>query len=239
MAAIARRRCGACGSARASRLRRGSTAVTRSIVAPALHEHAVADGELAPLPAGEVRRQRRRRLARLAVEQHRAGAGRDAGHDAAATVRRGVCPRAVRGGSAAARPAVRLLAEQLEQEVLELEPPAVRLVRPERRLAQPGGASCQSVALAGVELGEHASQSSAFLLVHRWRCPSVGFRHGAGAQSARPRASPARAVDRDARRARVPRKRRSGGAEAAYGCALEPGDAGIPLTALAVITSPP
>ena len=138
------------------------------IVAPALHEHAIADGEFAPLPAGEVGRQRRRHLAGLSVEQHRAEAGGDAGHDAAVTA--GVrSVRALRGGSAAVRPAVQFIADQFEQEVLELE----LLGRPasapaQRRLAQLGGALRQSVALGhGVQFGQHALAARSCFIARR------------------------------------------------------------------------
>ncbi len=146
----------------------GSHAVT---VVPPLHEHLVADGQVALLMSGEVGRQGGRDLA--VVEQHSAGAGDDAGHDASVGAGRGS-----RRQLDVLRPCAELGRDQLEQEVVELrKAPAAGLLRPQRRPAQLGRPSRESESLAVVELGEHGVESSALLLVHLWMSPSGGVRH--------------------------------------------------------------
>ena len=137
------------------------------------------------------------------VEPHRADAGGDAGHHAAVAGdagQVGLRPRRRAGAGGAVRPVrrgPRPTSSSRKSSSSGRRPAG--LLCPERRLAQLGGALGQSVPLAGVELGEEALESSALLLVHRWRCPFVGFRHAVrvaartGHARARPRASPGRA----------------------------------------------
>ena len=90
---------------------------------PPLDEHVVAGGEVALLAPGQIGRQGRRDLD--AVEQHGAGAGDDAGHDAPFG--------AGRGGSqqlGVVRAFAELRRDQLEQELVELGPARAGLLRP-------------------------------------------------------------------------------------------------------------
>ena len=233
LAAIARRRCGTCGSARASRLRRGSTAVTRcaspccstSTWSPTASSlcwrparsggRAAGTSRLEPSsPSSTVQAP-----ATMPVTTPRSPAAAP-------------CPGVPSGPSSSSAPT----SSRRKSSSSSRGPPGLCVL----------SAALRSLAARLVSLFRSPVSSSASRLLSRLRCflsiagsalPSGSVT--VGRAGARPGASPARAVGRDVRAARVPRKRRSGGAEAAYDRALELGDAGIPLTALAVITSPP
>ena len=235
LAAIARRR-----AARAGRRARGgcggAAPRSRGERRAPFDEHVVADGELALLAAGEVGRQSRRDLAPGAVfaERRRPGAA-----TMPVTTPRSPAPTIVPGRGVASGPSASSAPTSSSRKSSSSSrgPPGLCVLSAALR-----SLAARLVSLFRSPVSSSASrlfsESSALLLVHRWKCPSVGFRHGRARRVA-PGASPARAVGRDVRAARVPRKRRSGGAQATYDRALELGDAGIPLTALAVITSPP
>ena len=177
LAAMARRRCGTCGSARASRLRRGSTAVTRRLSSRLLDEHVVADGQVALLPPGEVGRQRGRDLA--VAEQHGAGAGDDAGHDASFAAGRGG-RRTARRRPAGRRAQARRSSSRNSSSSGRA---GAGLLCPHRRPAQLGRASSESVPLAVVELGEQVSSLlRCFLSISGCALPLGPSRPGAGAR---------------------------------------------------------
>ena len=223
-----------------------------------LQDHLVADGEVALLAAGEVARQDRRHLG--PIEEHCADAGGDAGDGAACVAgRRRRRRQAGRGLVAAAAVAatrfVELRAEEFEQELVELGPARARLLRAQRRLAQPGRSPCESETFAVVETGEHRLQSSALLLIHLWMNPSgeVGevrhdrAREGRDAESRpvrlraqrgrrAPGASPTTEEERRTTASPAAGRPQRSGDPGCYGRALTRGDAKMPLTDRAVIT---
>ena len=235
LAAIARRRCGTCGSARASRLRRGSTAVTRC-ASPrcSTSTWSPTASSLCWRPA----RSGGRAAGTSRLEPSSPSSTVQAPATMPVTTPRSPSPAAAPGCGAASGPSSSSAPTSSSRKSSSSSrgPPGLCVL----------SAALRSLAARLVSLFRSPVSSSASRLLSRLRCflsiagsalPSGSVT--VGRAGARPGASPARAVGRDVRAARVPRKRRSGGAEAAYDRALELGDAGIPLTALAVITSPP
>ena len=170
LAAMARRRCATCGSARASRLRRGSTAITRWLSSRrSTSTSSPTARSLCWWPA--------RSAGSVAATSSSPSRTVQAPATMPVTMPRSPPAAAAADSSASSCPAPSSGATQLEQELVELGRAGAGLLRPHRRPAQLGRSSSESEPLAVVELGEHGLESSALLLVHLWMSPSGEVRH--------------------------------------------------------------